>query len=50
MKVSMHSIGAEQAVVMMKLFNESGVKGNESELYCSVLKMSQPIKWEEQIG
>lgn len=38
----MHGIGAEQTVVVMKLFNESGAKGSESELYYSVLKISQP--------
>lgn len=42
MKVLMQSIGAEQTVVVMKLFNESGVKGSESELYYSVLEISQP--------
>jgi hypothetical protein len=38
----MHGIGAEQAVVVKKLSNESGAKGSESELYYSVLKISQP--------
>ena len=38
----MRGIGAEQTVVVMKLSNESGAKGSESELYYSVLKISQP--------
>jgi len=38
----MRGIGAEQTVVVMKLPNESGAKGSESELYYSVLKISQP--------
>ena len=42
MKVLIRGIGAEQTVVVMKLFNESGAKGSESELYYSVLKISQP--------
>lgn len=42
MKVPMRSIGAEQTVVVKKLSNESGAKGSESELYYSVLKISQP--------
>lgn len=42
MKVQMQGIGAEQAVVVKKLFNESGAKGSESELYYSILKISQP--------
>lgn len=42
MKVQMRGIGAEQTVVVKKLFNESGAKGSESELYYSVLKISQP--------
>jgi hypothetical protein len=52
MKVQMYGIGAEQAVVVMKLCNRSGVKGSESELYYSVLKISQPEngrnKWTKQ--
>ena len=42
MKVLMWGIGAEQTVVVRKLFNESGAKGSESELYYSVLKICQP--------
>lgn len=42
MKVLMQGIGAEQTVVVMNLSNESGAKGSESELYYSVLKISQP--------
>jgi hypothetical protein len=42
MKVSMRCIGAEQTVVVMNLLNGSGAKGSESELYYSVLKISQP--------
>jgi len=42
MKVLMWGIGAEQTVVVMKLLNESGTKGSESELYYSVLKICQP--------
>jgi len=42
MKVLMQGIGTEQTVVVRKLFNESGAKGSESELYYSVLKISQP--------
>lgn len=42
MKVLMQGIGAEQTVVVRKLSNESGAKGSESELYYSVLKISQP--------
>lgn len=38
----MQGIGAEQTVVVKKLCNESGAKGSESELYYSVLKISQP--------
>jgi hypothetical protein len=41
MKVLMHGIGAEQTVVVRKLSNESGAKGSESELYYSVLEISQ---------
>jgi hypothetical protein len=43
MKVQMQGIGAEQTVVAKKLFNESGAKGSESELYYSVLKICQPV-------
>ena len=42
MKVLMRGIGAEQTVVVKKLFNESGAKGSKSELYNSVLKIGQP--------
>jgi hypothetical protein len=42
MKVRMRGIGAEQTIVVMKLSNEGGAKGSESELYYSVLKISQP--------
>ena len=42
MKVLMQGIGAEQAVVVRKLSNGGGAKGSESELYYSVLKISQP--------
>lgn len=42
MKVQMWGIGAEQTVVAKKHFNESGAKGSDSELYYSVLKISQP--------
>lgn len=42
MKVLMRGVGAEQTVVVKKLFNKSGAKGSESELYYSVLKISQP--------
>ena len=42
MKVLMRGIGAEQTVVVKKLSNKSGAKGSESELYYSVLKISQP--------
>jgi len=42
MKVLMRGIGAEQTVVVRKLLNGSGAKGSESELYHSVLKISQP--------
>ena len=38
----MQSIGAEQTVVVKKPANEGGAKGSESELYYSVLKISQP--------
>lgn len=41
-EILMHSIGAEQTVVVKKLCNESGAKGSGSELYYSVLKISQP--------
>jgi hypothetical protein len=42
MKVLMQGIGAEQTVVVKKLPNGSGAKGSKSELYYSVLKISQP--------
>lgn len=38
----MRGIGTEQTVVVKMLLNRSGAKGSESELYYSVLKISQP--------